>query len=112
MFWLRKRIVPQFVKILMLFFIVATATVDDIVAQNISFHKAKPTLIQSLNNDDPGDFKRHTWKTPNLVSKNGNEYYPPHLVIKTYLVQANGLFIPATPAIFFQPDRASPAPSL
>ncbi|MEI6153765.1 MAG: hypothetical protein WCQ90_06740 [Deltaproteobacteria bacterium] len=111
MFWLRERVVPHVLKILLLFFIVAAATVDDIAAHNI-FYKASPTLIQSLNNDDPGDSKRHTWKTPNLVSKNGNEYYLPHLIIKTYLDQASRLLIPATPAIFFQPDRAPPVSSL
>jgi hypothetical protein len=111
MFWLRKRIVPHILKILLLFFIMAAATVDDIAAQNI-FYKAKTTLIQSLNNDDPGASKRHTWKATNPASIDDNGYYLPQLVIKTYLDQAGGLFIPATPAIFFQPDRAPPFSSL
>ncbi len=111
MFWLRKQVVPHVLKILLLFFIVAAVTVDDLVAQNI-FYKTNPTLIQSLNNDDSGDSKHHTWKAPNLVPKNGNKYYLPHLVIKTYLDQEMGLLIPDTPAIFFQPDRAPPVSSL
>jgi hypothetical protein len=111
MLWLLRRVMNQVLKILLSFFILATVTVDDLAAQQI-FHKAKPTLIQALNNDDLDDSKCNAWKTPNYAPRKDNDAYLRYFVIKTYLAQDAEYLIPFTPAIFFQPDRAPPLSSL
>ena len=93
------------------FFVVAAATADDIAAQNI-VHKANPTLIQSLNTGDLDDSECHAWKAPNYVSRRENDSYLQHFAIKIYLAIAAGHLIPASPAMFFLPDRAPPVSSL
>jgi len=104
--WLRKRIVPQMLPILLLFFVVSAAT-DDLAIQN-AFSNAIPTLNQALCIDVPGDSERHVWKVPTYVSPTENYVLLSHLAIKTYLEQTAGILIPSSPAMFFQPDRAPP----
>ena len=104
--WLRRRIVHQMLPILLLFFVVSAAT-DDLTIKN-AFSIATPTLKQALCNDDPGDSERHAWKAPTYWSLTENEVLLSHLAIKTYLYKTAGIFIPSSPAMFFQPDRAPP----
>ncbi len=103
---LRKQIIPQLFHIL-IFLLVCAVTADDFTFQPPSLN-TKPVLQQILNNDDPGDGERHIWK----VSKNlpRSEYDSPYsfLVIRNYLKHFSECLIPASPSIFFQPDRAPP----
>jgi len=104
--WLRKRVIPQMLPILLLFFVVSAA-MDDLAIQN-AFSKATPTLKQALCIDVPGDSESHHNKTPTYATRTGNGVLLSHFAIKTYLDQTAKIFIPSSPAMFFQPDRAPP----
>jgi hypothetical protein len=104
--WLRKRIIPQILPILLFFFVVSAAT-DDFAIQN-AFSIAAPTLEQALCIDVSGDSERYAWKVPTYVSIVGNNCLLSHLAFKAYLDQTAGILIPSSSAMFFQPDRAPP----
>lgn len=106
MSWLRKRVVPQVLQILVLFFTVAVAT-DGLTVQNTSL-TVTPTLGQALCNDDPGASEDHIWKSLKYLSIIDNDLNLLRLVGSTYLDQADAFLIPAPPGMFFQPDRAPP----
>lgn len=106
MSWLRKRVVPQILQILLLFFAVAVVT-DGLAVQN-AFLTVTPTLSQALSNDDPGDSEDQIWKVPKYLSIIEDDPHSLHLVGRIYVEQAAGLLIPAPPGTFFQPDRAPP----
>ena len=105
--WLRRRVVPQVLQILLLFFVLAAVTTDDFAAQNV-FQGTTQTIKQALCNDDPGDSERHDLKTHKYLSHTGNDFPLPHVAIQIYLDRVSGLLIPAPPDMFFQPDRAPP----
>jgi hypothetical protein len=107
MTWLRKRVVPRVLQILLLFFVVAAATVDDLAAENV-FQNEPHSLKQTLCNDNTGDSEHHIWKAHKCVSLTDDGFPLPHLAIRIYLDRVQGLLIPAQPAVFFQPDRAPP----
>lgn len=106
MLWLRKRVVPQILKILMLLFVVVVAT-DDLTVQSV-FMNATPTLQQTLCSGDDGDVDRHVWMAPKYLSRSEHDMQRQNLAIGNYLEQFKGLLIPSSPSIFFQPDRAPP----
>jgi hypothetical protein len=104
--WLRKRLVPQILPILLLLFVVSAAT-DDLSEQN-AFAKATPTFKQALCINVSVDSERHAWKAPIYLPLTENEVLLSHLAIKTYHYQTAGILIPSSPTMFFQPDRAPP----
>jgi len=107
MYRLRNSVLPQTLKIVLLLFVMAAVTADDITAQNLA-PGANPAFRQAVCNDDPGDLDRHAGKIPTYEAKDDNDTDVPGHVIKTYLDQAAGFIMPAPPATFFQPDRAPP----
>ena len=106
MSWLRRRVVPQMLQILLLFFAVGVVT-DGLAVQN-AFLTVTPTLSQTLSNDDPGNSEDHICKSPNYLSRVEDDPQFLHLAGRTYMGQAAERLIPAPPGMFFQPDRAPP----
>ncbi|MCK9392648.1 MAG: hypothetical protein M0Q01_13905 [Syntrophales bacterium] len=106
MLWLRKRVLPQMLQILLLF--VAVSFVTDSLAVQNAVLTVTPTFSQALSNDDPGNSEDHIWKSPNYLSSVEDDSQLLHLVGRTYMDQAAERLIPAPPGMFFQPDRAPP----
>jgi len=111
MSWVHKRVVPFVLKILLLFYIVA-APIADLVASQDYLQNQIPIFRQLPgNNDSPGDPESNAFKSHKYLSRDGQDIYQPRLIFKTYLHQADGLSIPASPAMFSQPDRGPPVVS-
>lgn len=102
----RRRIVPQILPLLLLFFVVSAAT-DDLELQN-SFSIATPILKQALRISVQYDSERHAWKTPIYATLTINDALLSHLTIKTYFYQNAGTLIPSSPTTFYQSNRAPP----
>jgi len=105
--WLRKRVVPETLQVLLLFFVVTAVTTDDLTAQNV-LQGATQTLKQALCNDEPGDSEHNACKIHKYPPYTGNNFTLSHVAIKIYLDRFPGLLIPNPPDMFFQPDRAPP----
>lgn len=109
MLMLRKIFIPRACKMLWLFFAFAVAT-DDLAAQS-AILSAPPAFNQTLSNEDPGDVENHAWKLFKSMSGAKHDAHSQNLAIRACRDQANGTSIPASPAIFFKPDRAPPSAS-
>ncbi len=108
MSWVHKRVVPLVLKILLLFYIVA-APIADFVASDDYLQSQFPVFKQLLcNNEALCNLEGNAVKSHKYLSRNGSDIYQPRLIFKTYLHQADGLSIPASPSLFFQPDRGPP----
>jgi hypothetical protein len=107
MFWLRRRVVPKTIQILMVFLVVAITT-NDLEPQSVSLNSTFILKQATFCNDDPGNAERHVIRVPKYLSRCGDNAQSLHQVIRNYLDQFNGLLVPAPPSIFFQPDRAPP----
>lgn len=108
MLWLRKRVVPHMIQVLLLILTVAVAT-DGLAVQN-AFLNVEPTVSLGLYNGDSGDNEYRSWKMPKCPSVIEVAPILSPLFGRISPDMSTNLLILSPPGFFPQPDRGPPYP--